>query len=38
LFDGLLKIALAKAEARARDPARAVAILDEGLGTQKRPS
>ena len=30
-FDGLLKIALAGAEAQARDPARAVAILDEEL-------
>jgi predicted ATPase len=30
-FDGLLKIALAEAEARAGDPDRAVAILDEAL-------
>ena len=29
LFDGLLKIALAEAEARAGDPDRSVAILDE---------
>jgi class 3 adenylate cyclase/predicted ATPase len=33
LFDGLLKIALAEAEARAGDPVRAVAILDEALAT-----
>ena len=32
-FDGLLKIALAEAEARAGDPGRAVAILDEALAT-----
>ena len=31
-FDGLLKIALAEAEARAGDPDRAVAILDEASG------
>ena len=30
-FDGLLKIALAEAEARAGDPDRAIAILDEAL-------
>ena len=35
-FDGLLKIALAEAEARAGDPARAVAILDEALATCDR--
>ena len=33
LFDGLVKIALAEAEARAGDPGRAVAILDEALAT-----
>ena len=33
LFDGLLKIALAEAEARAGDPGRAIAILDEALAT-----
>ena len=31
LFDGLFKIALAEAEARAGDSSRAVAILDEAL-------
>jgi predicted ATPase len=31
MFDGLLKIALAEAEARAGDPVRAIAILDEAL-------
>ena len=36
LFDGLLKIALAEAEARAGDPDRAVAILDEALATADR--
>ena len=36
LFDGLLKIALADAEARAGDPDRAVAILDEALATCDR--
>ena len=35
-FDGLLKIALAEAEARAGDPGRAVAILDEALATTDR--
>ena len=35
-FDGLLKIALAEAEARAGDPGRAVAILDEALATSGR--
>ena len=35
-FDGLLKIALAEAEARAGDPDRAVAILDEGLAAADR--
>jgi class 3 adenylate cyclase/predicted ATPase len=35
-FDGLLKIALAEAEARAGDPDRAVAILDETLATADR--
>ena len=33
MFDGLLKIALAEAEARAGDADRAVAILDEALAT-----
>ena len=36
LFDGLLKIALAEAEAREGDPARAIAILDEALATCDR--
>ena len=36
LFDGLLKIALAEAEARAGDPERAIAILDEALATSDR--
>jgi predicted ATPase len=36
LFDGLFKIALAEAEARAGDPARAVAILEEALATHDR--
>ena len=36
VFDGLLKIALAEAEARAGDPDRAVAILDEALATADR--
>jgi predicted ATPase len=36
LFDGLLKIALAEAEARAGDPNRAIAILDEALATSDR--
>ncbi len=35
-FDGLLKIALAEAEARAGDADRAVAILDEALATSER--
>ncbi len=35
-FDGLLKIALAEAEARAGDPGRAIAILDEALATCDR--
>ena len=35
-FDGLLKIALAEAEARAGDPDRALAILDEALATCDR--
>ena len=38
IFDGLLKIALAGAEARAGDPDRAVAILDEALATSNRTS
>ena len=36
LFDGLLKIALAEAEAAAGDLDRALAILDEGLATSDR--
>jgi predicted ATPase len=36
IFDGLLKLALAETEARAGDPARAIAILDEALTTQDR--
>ena len=36
LFDGLLKIALADAEARAGDSDRAVAVLDEALATCDR--
>jgi len=36
IFDGLLKIALAEAEARAGDPDRAVAIIDEALATVDR--
>jgi predicted ATPase len=35
-FDGLLKIALAEAEARAGDPPRAIAILGEALATTER--
>ena len=35
-FDGLLKIALAEAEARASDPDRALAILDEAVATCER--
>jgi predicted ATPase len=37
-FDGLLKIALAEAEARAGDPPRAIAILGEALATTERMS
>ena len=36
MFDGLLKIALAEAEAGAGDPGRAIAILDEALATVDR--
>ena len=36
LFDGLLKIALAEAEAAAGDLDRALAVLDEGLVTAER--
>jgi predicted ATPase len=36
VFDGLIKIALAEAEARAGDIDRAVAILDEALATSER--
>ena len=35
-FDGLLKIALAEAEARAGDVDRAIATLDEALVTSER--
>ena len=35
-FDGLIKIVLAEAEARAGDADRALAILDEGLATCER--
>ena len=35
-FDGLLKIALAEGEARAGDPARAIAVVDEALATCER--
>jgi class 3 adenylate cyclase/predicted ATPase len=38
LFDGLINIALAEAEARAGDPGRAVAILDGALATADRLS
>ena len=37
IFDGLVKIALAKTEAEAGDPGRAVAILDEALATCRSP-
>jgi predicted ATPase len=36
MFDGLLKIVQAEAEARAGDPGRAIAILDEALATSDR--
>src|SRR5271165_6905345 len=36
IFDGLLKIGLAEAEARAGDPDRAIAIIDEALATVDR--
>ena len=36
LFDGLLKIALAEAEATAGDLDRALAVLDEGVATAER--
>ena len=36
LFDGLLKVALAEAEARAGDVERAVAVLEEALATCER--
>ena len=38
IFDGLLKIGLAEAGARAGDPARAIAVLDEALATCDRLS
>ena len=36
IFDGLVKIALARTEAEAGDPGRAAAILDEALATADR--
>ena len=36
IFDGLIKITLAEAEARAGDPDRVIAILDEALATSDR--
>jgi predicted ATPase len=36
VFDGLIKIALAEAEARAGNADRAVAVLDDSLGTSER--
>jgi class 3 adenylate cyclase/predicted ATPase len=36
VFDGLIKIALSEAEARAGDPERAIATLDEALATVQR--
>ena len=36
IFDGLVKIALAKTEAEAGDPGRAMAILDDALATADR--
>ena len=36
VFDGLMKIALAEAESRAGDPARALVIVDEALATCER--
>jgi predicted ATPase len=36
VFDGIIKIALAQAEARAGDPERALAVLDEALATCDR--
>ena len=36
VFDGIIKIALADAEARAGDPERALAVLDEALATCER--
>jgi predicted ATPase len=36
LYDGLVKVALAEAEARAGDVNRAVAIIDEALATSER--
>ena len=37
-FEGLLKIAMAETEARAGDPDRAIAVLDEALATCSRVS
>jgi adenylate cyclase len=36
VFDGIIKITLAEAETRARDPGRALALLDEALATCDR--
>jgi predicted ATPase len=36
VFDGIIKIALAEAEARAGDPERALTVLDEALATCER--
>jgi predicted ATPase len=36
MFDGLIRIALAEAEARGGDADRALAIVDEGLATSER--
>jgi predicted ATPase len=38
VFDGIIKIALAEAEARAGDPERALAVLNESLATCERTS
>jgi predicted ATPase len=38
VFDGIIKIALAKAEVRVGDPERALAVLDEALATCDRTS
>ena len=36
IFDGLVKIALAKTEAKAGDPGRAIAVLDHALEAANR--